>query len=187
MCGWQGALTCGGVCGCSGESALGAVEEATAEAAKHGDRSSEHLAALVAEAKGVIEQAKAKQTERARVAAEVAAAAAAVEASEAAERLQMEEEAAALTRRMQGDALRLQQVQARLGSSVVPPPAPAPHLDAEETMCVLCFDAPKDHIILPCFHVCVCEACATLLTQMDKPSCPICRTAIQQTNKVFHS
>ena len=52
---------------------------------------------------------------------------------------------------------------------------------------MLCFDAPKDHIILPCFHVCVCEACANLLTQMKKPSCPICRTAIQQTNKVFHS
>jgi hypothetical protein len=50
---------------------------------------------------------------------------------------------------------------------------------------VLCFDAPKDHIILPCFHVCVCEACANQLTQMEKPSCPICRTAIQQTNKVF--
>ena len=49
---------------------------------------------------------------------------------------------------------------------------------------MLCFDAPKDHIILPCFHVCVCEACANLLTQMEKP-CPICRTA--QTNKVFHS
>ena len=53
---------------------------------------------------------------------------------------------------------------------------------------MLCFDAPKDHIILPCFHVCVCEACANIwLTQMEKPSCPICRTAIQQTNKVFHS
>ena len=52
---------------------------------------------------------------------------------------------------------------------------------------MLCFDAPKDHIILPCFHVCVCEACANLLTQMEKPSCPICRTAMQQTNKVFHS
>ena len=50
---------------------------------------------------------------------------------------------------------------------------------------MLCFDAPKDHIILPCFHVCVCEACANQLTQMKKPSCPICRTA--QTNKVFHS
>jgi hypothetical protein len=162
---------------------LGAVEEATAEAAKHGDRSSEHLAALVAEAREVIDEAKSEQAELARVAAEVAAA----EAAEAAERLQMEEEAASLTRRVQSDMLRLQQVQARLGSNVVPPAAPAPHLDAEETLCVLCFDAPKDHIILPCFHVCVCEACATLLTQMDKPSCPICRTAIQQTNKVFHS
>jgi hypothetical protein len=51
----------------------------------------------------------------------------------------------------------------------------------------MCFDAPKDHIILPCYHVCVCEACANLLMQMMKPSCPICRTAIQHTNKVFHS
>ena len=45
------------------------MEEATAEAAKHGDRS-ESLAALVAEARGMIEQAKAEQAERARVAAE---------------------------------------------------------------------------------------------------------------------
>ena len=81
----------------------------------------------------------------------------------------------------------LQQAQAQLGSSIVPPAAPTPHLDAEETQCVVCFDAPKDHIIVPCYHLCVCEACANLLTQMEQPSCPICRTAIQQTNKVFHS
>jgi hypothetical protein len=31
------------------------------------------------------------------------------------------------------------------------------------------------------------HTCANQLTQMEKPSCPICRTAIQQTNKVFHS
>jgi hypothetical protein len=37
---------------------LGAVEEATAEAEKHGDRS-EPLTALVAEAKGMLEQARA--------------------------------------------------------------------------------------------------------------------------------
>jgi hypothetical protein len=82
--------------------------------------------------------------------------------AEAAERLHDEEELAALT-------LRVQQVQARPGSSVVPP------ADAEETQCV------------PCYHLCVCEACANLLTQMDKPTCPICRAAIQQTNKVFQS
>jgi transcription elongation GreA/GreB family factor len=171
MCGRQGALTCGGACGSSGESSLlGAVEKATAEAEKHGDRS-EKLSALVAEAKGMIEQAKTKQAERAKAAAAVTAAA---EAAEAAQRLHDEEELAALT-------LRVQQVQARLGSSVVPP------ADAEETMCVVCFDAPKDHILVPCYHLCVCEACANLLTQMDKPTCPICRAAIRQTNKVFQS
>jgi hypothetical protein len=157
MCGWQGALTCGGACGCSGESA---VEEATAEAAKHGDRSSEPLAALVAEARVMIEQAKAVQAERVRVAAEEAAAAAVEEAAAvaevAAERLQLEEAAAALTLRMQNGALRLQEMHAQLG---VPPAAPAPHPDAEETMCVVCFDAPKDHIIVPWPHVRVRELC----------------------------
>jgi hypothetical protein len=169
---------------------VAAVEEAMQAAAKHGDRS-ESLTALVAEAKGMLEQARAAEAARAKVAAEEAAAAAVVEA---AERLRLEEEMAALTlsaqsdalnmQRMQRDALRLQQVQAQLG---VPPAAPAPHPDDAEGQCVLCFDAPKDHIILPCFHVCVCEACANLLTRTRKPTCPICRTAIQQTNKVFHS
>jgi hypothetical protein len=187
MCGWQGALTCGGVCGCSGESALGALEEATVEAEKHRDRS-ERLSALVAEARAILEQAKTKQEARARAAAEEAAAAVKAVAAEAAEvvkaaaaveRLQLEERLAAL-------ALEVQQVRAQLGSSSVATPA-APHPNAEETLCVVCFDAPKDHIIVPCYHLCVCEACANLPTQMDKPTCPICRSAIQQTNKVFQS
>jgi hypothetical protein len=166
---------------------LGAVGEAMAEAEKHGDRS-EPLAALVAEAKGMLEQAKSEKAERARAAAEEAAVAAAVKAAAAAEaaaeRQKMEEDLAALTLQMQSDALRLQQMQAQLG---VPPAAPAPHPDDDEDQCVMCFDAPKDHIIIPCGHVCVCEACAKQLTQMENPSCPICRTAIQHTNKVFHS
>jgi rubrerythrin len=153
---------------------LGAVEEATAEAAKHVDRS-EPLAALVTEARETVEQARAAEAERARVAAEEAA---------AAERQRLEEQVAALTLVMQSAATQLQEAQAQLG---VPPAAPAPHPDYAEDQCVMCFDAPKDHIIIPCGHVCVCEACANLLTQMSKPLCPICRTAIQHTNKVFHS
>jgi hypothetical protein len=159
---------------------LGAVEEATAEAAKHGDRSSEHLAALMAEAKGVIEQAKTEQAERARVAAEVAAAAAAAAAvataEAAAERLQDEEDLAAVTLRMQSDALLAQQMQARLG---VPPAAP--HPDAEETMCVVCMDAPKNRVVLPCMHMCVCEACAQLL----RDRCPVCRGPIERIAQLF--
>ena len=156
-------------------------------AEKHEVRS-EKLAALVAEARELIEQARAAEAERARVAAEKAAAAAAAEAAAkaeaAAERLQMEEDLAALTLSVQSETLRMQAMQAQLG---VPPAATAHHPDAEETMCVVCFDAPKDHILVPCYHLCVCEACANLLTQMDKPTCPICRAAIRQTNKVFQS
>jgi hypothetical protein len=163
-----------------GAGCVDAVEEAMQVAEKHVARS-ESLAALVAEARGVVEQARAAEAERVRVAAEAAEAAAAVEA---AERLRLEEVAAEPTLRMQSDALMLQQVQAQLGSSVVPPAAPAPD---EEDQCVMCFDAPKDHIIIPCGHVCVCEACANQLTQMRKPTCPICRTAIQLNTKVFHS
>ena len=48
--------------------------------------------------------------------------------------------------------LRVQEMHAQLG---VPPAAPAPQ--AEDELCVLCLDAPKDHIILPCGHQCVCK------------------------------
>jgi hypothetical protein len=50
------------------------VEKATAEAEKHADRS-EQLAALVAEAREMLEQARVVKAERARVAAEEAEAA----------------------------------------------------------------------------------------------------------------
>jgi hypothetical protein len=42
---------------------------------------------------------------------------------------------------------------------------------SKETMCV-CFDAPKDHIIVPCGHQCVCAGCAELLTHTRTPTCP---------------
>ena len=93
-----------------------------AEAEKHEARS-ENLAALVAEARDMLEQARAAEAERARVAAEEAV----VKASaEAAQRLKMEEELAALTLRAQADSLRIQQIQAQLR---VRPAAHAPHTE----------------------------------------------------------
>jgi hypothetical protein len=93
------------------------------------------------------------------------------------ERQRMEEEMAAL-------ALRLQYMQAQLG---VPLAAPAPHPDAEETMCVVCFDAPKEYAVVPCGHQCVCAGCAEQLTKTRTPTCPVCRGPIRETMKVFCS
>jgi hypothetical protein len=173
---------------------MGAVEEAMHAAEKHEARS-EKLAALVAEARELIEQARAAEAARATVAAEVVAAVAAVEAeakaerarvaaeeaavaaaaeavakaAEAAKRQQLEEKLAAL-------ALEVQQVQAELGSG-----SGTSQPDAEETLCVVCMDAPKDHIVLPCMHMCACEACAQLL----RDRCPVCRGPIQHIAQVF--
>ena len=158
---WQGALTCGGACGCSGESSLlGAVEAATSEAEKHGDRS-EKLSALVAEARVMIEQAKAEKAERARAAAEEATAVKA---------------AAAKRERLAALALEVQQLQAELGTG-----SGTPHPDAEETQCVVCMDAPKNRVVLPCMHMCVCEACAQLL----RDRCPVCRGPIERIAQLF--
>ena len=75
--------------------------------------------------------------------------------------------------------VRLQRVHARVGSSVVPPAAP--HPDAEETQCVVCMDAPRNRVVLPCMHMCVCEACAQLL----RDRCPVCRGPIERIAQLF--
>ena len=75
-----------------------------------------------------------------------------------------------------------QQVQAELGSG-----SGTSHFDAEETMCVVCFDAPKDHLIVPCGHQCVCAGCAEQLINTRTPTCPVCRAPIRETVKVFCS
>jgi hypothetical protein len=48
-------------------------------------------------------------------------------------------------------------------------------------MCVVCFDAPKNRVVLPCMHMCVCEACAQLL----RGRFPVCRTPIERVGQVF--
>jgi hypothetical protein len=127
----------------------------------------------------MIEHARAAEAERARAAAEEAAAAAAVKAAAeeaaAAKRQQLEQEMEAL------DARR-RQLQAELGSG-----SGTPQTDAEETMCVVCFDAPKEYAIVPCGHQCVCEACAELMTKARTPMCPVCRGPIRETMRVFCS
>jgi len=92
----------------------------------------------------------------------------------------MEERRAELRERQAALALELQQMDAQLGADALAAPAVE-----EEALCVVCMDAPKHHVMVPCMHVCVCEACAQRLLDAQTPLCPVCRTPVESTTRVF--
>jgi hypothetical protein len=47
--------------------------------------------------------------------------------------------------------------------------------------CVICYTNPRNTVILPCRHLCICNECANIVrTQTNK--CPLCRTSIKIKN-----
>lgn len=46
--------------------------------------------------------------------------------------------------------------------------------------CVICLTEPKDTAVLPCRHMCMCNACAKALKLQSNNNCPICRQPIQE-------
>ena len=55
-------------------------------------------------------------------------------------------------------------------------------IDKECLLCVVCLDAAKTHLIVPCGHQCVCSKCASCLMSS---TCPICRCQVQEVVQVF--
>ena len=45
--------------------------------------------------------------------------------------------------------------------------------------CCDCFELPVTHLLLPCFHLVLCQQCTNGMTE-----CPMCRSPIQQVKKV---
>jgi hypothetical protein len=43
----------------------------------------------------------------------------------------------------------------------------------DQRLCVACMAEPKDTIVLPCRHLCVCSSC---FDQLTNERCPVCRT-----------
>lgn len=56
--------------------------------------------------------------------------------------------------------------------------------DEIEIECVMCMDAPKTHVFVPCGHMCVCSACAATIMGAKK-ECPQCRGAATHCMQVF--
>lgn len=51
---------------------------------------------------------------------------------------------------------------------------------ASALACVVCFEAPREILLVPCRHVCCCKECADQLER-----CPMCRTPTTDFTKVF--
>ena len=50
--------------------------------------------------------------------------------------------------------------------------------------CVVCMDAPKTHILVPCFHKCLCEECAERIPVGGH--CPVCRAVVISKGRVYN-
>ncbi|XP_023166671.1 mitochondrial E3 ubiquitin protein ligase 1 [Drosophila hydei] len=56
-----------------------------------------------------------------------------------------------------------------------------PHTLTQDQLCVVCSTNPKEIILLPCGHVCLCEDCA----QKIDITCPVCRSKIDSKAAAF--
>ena len=50
--------------------------------------------------------------------------------------------------------------------------------------CVVCMDRPPSYSLMPCNHFCLCQTCLPHYQQLNQ-SCPICRTQIQNIQRIF--
>lgn len=51
----------------------------------------------------------------------------------------------------------------------------------EDQLCVVCVTNPKEVIVLPCGHVCLCEDCSAQI----QTKCPVCRGKIESKSAAF--
>ena len=57
-----------------------------------------------------------------------------------------------------------------------------------EDECVVCYEPPKDHMIMPCNHVCLCPECAeeNFSQPHDGQKCPLCSKDIEAVKQVYY-
>ena len=58
--------------------------------------------------------------------------------------------------------------------------------EGADDSCVICLDAPKTHVLVPCGHMCLCAACCDDLMGGTR-QCPICRQDAVMSAHVFRS
>jgi hypothetical protein len=62
----------------------------------------------------------------------------------------------------------------------------AQEAEREAKLCVICLDADKDSVLMPCFHACVCGGCAAALVALPGGGlCPVCREGIASSQRFY--
>jgi regulator of replication initiation timing len=52
--------------------------------------------------------------------------------------------------------------------------------------CLVCYEPPKDHMIMPCRHVCLCGDCAQEYRDLgDEGTCPLCDKEIEEIKQIY--
>jgi hypothetical protein len=52
--------------------------------------------------------------------------------------------------------------------------------------CVVCMEAPANHVVMDCMHLCLCADCAMMYNGIYKDNgCPNCRADITRVAKIY--
>lgn len=52
--------------------------------------------------------------------------------------------------------------------------------------CIVCYEETATHVLLPCWHHCLCHGCVARMTAHDGlKKCPYCRGAVEDVHRVF--
>ncbi|OMJ96147.1 hypothetical protein SteCoe_326 [Stentor coeruleus] len=59
--------------------------------------------------------------------------------------------------------------------------------DEETKECVVCLTNPKETLVVPCDHMCLCMDCANIMRSHYDSKCPMCRTEVQSLMHIIHT
>jgi len=51
--------------------------------------------------------------------------------------------------------------------------------------CIVCYEPPRDHMLIPCHHVSLCPDCADQYKSGEQP-CPLCDGPVEECRQVFY-
>ena len=54
--------------------------------------------------------------------------------------------------------------------------------EREKSLCIICLDTPREVLLKPCKHYCLCSSCTSRLRE-----CPICKRRIRETEVIYNA